>query len=60
MEDVIETMLGVEIVGENDPATDMQQLAREKWERIRRKQQRALNYCSGNYSWLLFSSSAAY
>lgn len=43
MEDVIETMLGVEIVDENDPATDMQQLAREKWERIRRKQQRALN-----------------
>lgn len=43
MEDVIETMLGVEIVGENDPATDMQQLPREKWERIRRKQQRALN-----------------
>ena len=43
MEDVIETMLGVEIVDENDPATDMQQLAREKWERIRRKQLRALN-----------------
>lgn len=43
MEDVIETMLGVEIVDENDPAIDMQQLAREKWERIRRKQQRALN-----------------
>lgn len=42
MEDVIETMLGVEIVGENDPAPDMQQLAREKWEHIRRKQQRAL------------------
>lgn len=42
MEDVIETMLGVEIVDENDPATDMQQLAMEKWERIRKKQQRTL------------------
>lgn len=43
MEDVIETMLGVEIVDENDPATDMQQLAMEKWERIRKKQQRTLS-----------------
>ena len=43
MEDVVETMLGVEIVDENDPAVDMQKLAREKWERIRRKQQRVLN-----------------
>lgn len=42
MEDVIETMLGVEIVDENDIAIDMQKLAREKWERIRKKQQRAL------------------
>lgn len=29
MEDVIETMLGVEIVDENDTSTDMQELARE-------------------------------
>lgn len=36
MEDVIETMLGVEIVDENDPATDMQELAKEKWMRIRK------------------------
>lgn len=32
MEDVIETMLGVEIVDENDEAVDMQDMAREKWE----------------------------
>ena len=32
MEDVIETMLGVEIVDENDVADDMQVLAREQWE----------------------------
>lgn len=31
MEDVIESMLGVEIVDENDPAEDMQQLALEKY-----------------------------
>ena len=32
MEDVIETMLGVEIVDENDEAVDMQDMAREKWQ----------------------------
>ncbi len=32
MEDVIETMLGTEIVDENDTVTDMQELARERWE----------------------------
>lgn len=31
MEDVIETMLGTEIVDEKDTVTDMQELAREKW-----------------------------
>ena len=31
MEDVIETMLGTEIVDEKDRVTDMQELAREKW-----------------------------
>lgn len=34
MEDVIETMLGVEIVDENDTATDMQVVAREKVKKI--------------------------
>ena len=31
MEDIIETMLGFEIVDETDVVTDMQQLARERW-----------------------------
>ncbi len=37
MEDVIETMLGVEIVDENDTDTDMQAVAREKWLRMRQR-----------------------
>ena len=32
MEDVIETLLGLEIVDERDSATDMQALARKQWE----------------------------
>ena len=40
MEDVIETMLGVEIVDEHDTTIDMQLLAREKWFKI--KQQKAI------------------
>lgn len=32
MEDVIETMLGTEIVDEKDTVTDMQEFAREKWQ----------------------------
>ena len=32
LEDVIETMLGVEIVDENDEAVDMQDVARGKWQ----------------------------
>ncbi len=32
MEDVIETMLGLEIVDENDIVTDMRKYARERWE----------------------------
>ena len=38
MEDVIETMLGVEIVDENDEAVDMQDMAREKWEQQKEQQ----------------------
>lgn len=34
MEDVIETVLGDEIVDERDAVVDMQQLAREKWKKI--------------------------
>lgn len=37
MEDVIETMLGVEIVDEHDTTTDMQKYAREKWLKIKSK-----------------------
>lgn len=33
MEDVVETLLGVEIVDESDQTTDMQVLARRSWER---------------------------
>jgi len=32
MEDVIETLLGLEIVDESDTTEDLQQLARKKWE----------------------------
>jgi CBS domain containing-hemolysin-like protein len=32
MEDVLETLLGLEIVDESDSAEDMQVLARRKWE----------------------------
>ena len=34
-EDVIETMLGVEIVDENDEVIDMQKLAKERWKKMR-------------------------
>lgn len=34
LEDVIETLLGSEIVDEKDTVRDMQQLAREKWKRV--------------------------
>jgi len=38
LEDVVETLLGLEIVDEQDQAVDMQQLAREKWNaRIKRQ-----------------------
>ena len=39
MEDVIETMLGVEIVDESDEAVNMQDMAREKWEQQQRHQE---------------------
>ena len=31
MEDIIETLLGLEIVDEKDTVTDMQEYARERW-----------------------------
>lgn len=36
LEDIIETIFGLEITDENDEAVDMQQLARERWERRQR------------------------
>lgn len=40
LEDVIETMLGTEIVDENDTVTDMQELAREKWQEQQEQQRK--------------------
>lgn len=37
MEDVIETLLGLEIVDESDIETDMQKLAKERWLKIQKK-----------------------
>ena len=37
MEDIIETLLGVEIVDESDRTVDMQVLARRSWERRARR-----------------------
>ena len=37
LEDIIETILGMEIIDENDAVTDMQQFARERW--MKRKNQ---------------------
>ncbi len=37
LEDVIETLLGLEIVDETDKAIDLQQLARKKWEERAKK-----------------------
>ncbi len=41
MEDVIETILGDEIVDERDVVVDMQQLAREKWRKLAKSRQQA-------------------
>lgn len=38
MEDVIETMLGFEIVDESDSVVDMQELARAQWQKIQKQQ----------------------
>ncbi|MCM1311441.1 MAG: hemolysin family protein [Bacteroides sp.] len=40
MEDVIETMLGFEIVDEKDEVVDMQEYAKAQWKRIQKKQQK--------------------
>ena len=38
LEDVIETMLGFEIVDEKDEVVDMQQLAKEQWKQMQKEQ----------------------
>lgn len=40
MEDVIETMLGYEIVDEKDEVVDMQELAKAQWKQVQKKQKR--------------------
>lgn len=39
LEDVIETILGLEIVDENDEIADMQQYAKERWEKLKNQRQ---------------------
>ena len=43
LEDVIETMLGFEIVDESDEVVDMQQLAKEQWEEMQSRQKQVMN-----------------
>ena len=42
MEDIIESILGLEIIDERDEASDMQQYAKERWEQ-RQKKYRTIN-----------------
>lgn len=54
MEDVIETMLGMEIVDEKDTVTDMQEFAREKWQEQQSKSKAkcfvsSYSYCYYSY-----------
>jgi CBS domain containing-hemolysin-like protein len=35
MEDIIETLLGLEIVDESDTNEDMQELAKNRWQKIK-------------------------
>jgi CBS domain containing-hemolysin-like protein len=48
MEDIIETLLGLEIVDEKDTVTDMQEYARKRWERRQAKYNLLLNLNSKN------------
>ena len=40
LEDVVETLIGMEIVDEFDPVEDLRKLARQKWEERRRRMER--------------------
>ena len=48
LEDVVETLLGLEIVDEHDPTADMQKLARKKWRRRAEKLGIPLDELDGN------------
>ena len=37
MEDVVETLLGLEITDENDEVVDMQKYAKERWKKRQKK-----------------------
>jgi len=43
LEDIIETILGLEIIDENDAAIDMQQYARERWEKRLKRYHTSIN-----------------
>ncbi len=47
LEDIIESILGLEIIDESDEATDMQQFAKERWER-RMKRFKTINIPNDN------------
>lgn len=50
MEDVIETMLGYEIVDEKDEVVDMQELAKAQWKQMQRLQKRRIPITKTNVS----------
>ena len=43
LEDIIETIFGLEIIDENDTVIDMQQYARERWEQRQKKYKKVLS-----------------
>ena len=42
LEDIIETIFGLEIIDENDVITDMQQYARERWQQRQKRIQKTI------------------
>ena len=48
LEDIIETILGLEIIDENDQFTDMQQYARERWEKRQKRYRRPVLPAEGD------------
>ena len=45
LEDIIETIFGLEIIDENDAVSDMQQYARERWH-LRQQKHKEINFPS--------------